>query len=69
MADAEFSERLEAVKQRFIERTEGHGIPELELLYTRAMKDVTVVGSKHREDAKLLVLMHLSKFVEDDANI
>ncbi|KAG6515261.1 hypothetical protein ZIOFF_025653 [Zingiber officinale] len=69
MADAEFSERLEAVKQRFIERTEGHGIPELELLYIRAMKDVTVVGSKHTEDAKLLVLRHLSKFVEDDANI
>ncbi|XP_042375609.1 ATPase family AAA domain-containing protein At1g05910-like [Zingiber officinale] len=68
IADANISEQLDTVKQRFMERTEGYGIPELEHLYTRAIKCATAVGSKHGEGGKLLVLRHLLEFVEDDAN-
>ncbi|KAG6509801.1 hypothetical protein ZIOFF_027807 [Zingiber officinale] len=68
IADANISEQLDTVKQRFMERTEGYGIPELEHLYTRAIKCATAVSSKHGEGGKLLVLRHLLEFVEDDAN-
>lgn len=68
IADAYISEQLDTVKQRFMARTEGYGIPELERLYTQAIKGATSVGSERGEAGRLLVLRHLLEFVEDDAN-
>ncbi|URD77293.1 Bromodomain protein 103 [Musa troglodytarum] len=68
MADADRSDQIDSVKKHLIGRTEGYGVPQLERLYTRAIKGVMAAASQHREDSSQLVLDHLLKFVEDDKN-
>ncbi|KAL6656331.1 hypothetical protein ACP70R_007157 [Stipagrostis hirtigluma subsp. patula] len=61
--------QLEALKQRFMERTAGYGIPQLERLYSRIMKGVIELTSKEsNEDHRRLVVRHLLTFVEDSDN-
>ncbi|CAL9205354.1 unnamed protein product [Musa hybrid cultivar] len=67
-ADADISEQIDSVKKHLIDQMEGYGVPQLERLYTRAMKGVMAAGSQHREDSRQLVLDRLLKFVEDDKN-
>lgn len=67
MTDTDISKQKDSVKQHFMERTGGYGVPQLERLYARVIKGVMAIGSERREeDRRLLVLGHLLKFVEDD---
>ncbi|RRT50299.1 hypothetical protein B296_00018030 [Ensete ventricosum] len=67
MTDADISKQIDSVKQHFMERTGGYGVPQLERFYARVIKGVMAIGSERREgDRRLLVLGHLLKFVEDD---
>ncbi|XP_072965752.1 ATPase family AAA domain-containing protein At1g05910 isoform X1 [Typha angustifolia] len=69
MANAEILEQIESVKLRLMDRTEGYGVPQLERLYTRIMKNVVAVrGKESGEDYKQSIVRHLLRFVEDDEN-
>lgn len=63
------SGQVEVIKQQFLERTEGCGIPQLERLYTRIIKGVfetkSTAGS---ENIKSKVVQFLSKFSQDVTN-
>nr|GMD43251.1 ATPase family AAA domain-containing protein At1g05910 isoform X1 [Ipomoea batatas] len=39
MSDEEVSSKLKSIKKHFMERTKDYGVPQLERLYTRLMKD------------------------------
>ncbi|KAK9288139.1 hypothetical protein L1049_016587 [Liquidambar formosana] len=69
MSDGEISSQVESVKQLFVERTAGYGIPQLERLYTRVMKgvfEITHTGVK--DTSKLSIIRFLSEFAEGEAN-
>ncbi|KAG8050547.1 hypothetical protein GUJ93_ZPchr0009g362 [Zizania palustris] len=62
-------ERLEVVKQRFMELTIGYGVPQLERLYTRVMNGmIELSGKESNKDHRRLVVRHLSSFVENSNN-
>ncbi|KAK9672262.1 hypothetical protein RND81_12G087600 [Saponaria officinalis] len=70
MADGDTSLiEVKTIKQQFMERTQGHGIPLLERLYTRIIKGVfetkSSVGSGN---PKSKVLQFLLKFSQDGTN-
>ena len=58
-------EQLEAVKQRFMELTVGHGVPQLERLYSRIMRGAIESTSKEttNEDHRRLVFFESRKLV------
>ncbi|KAL5539523.1 hypothetical protein UlMin_045178 [Ulmus minor] len=70
MLDNEIPKQVESVKQRFVDRSAGFNIPQLERLYTRIMKGVFELkgGGGKDEDPKGSILKFLLEFVEDDAN-
>lgn len=63
-------ERLEAVKQRFMELTLGYGVPQLERLYSRIMKGAIELRAKetNEKNHRQLVVRHLLAFVENSDN-
>ncbi|KAA8539253.1 hypothetical protein F0562_025945 [Nyssa sinensis] len=69
MSDAEISSKIEPVKQLFVEHTEDYSIPQLERLYTLAVKGVfEIKDTGDVEDLKSSVLSFLLKFAENEAN-
>ncbi|KAM7266296.1 hypothetical protein ACFE04_004193 [Oxalis oulophora] len=69
MSDQEISEKVETINKRFVEHTQGYGIPQLERVYTRIMKGVFDARDKRVEDdPKLSILEFLLKFAENKAN-
>lgn len=69
MEDRDAACQVEVIKQQFLKRTEGYGIPQLERLYTRIIKGVfetkTAAGS---DNPKLKVIHFLSKYSQDETN-
>ncbi|KAJ8755174.1 hypothetical protein K2173_018972 [Erythroxylum novogranatense] len=69
IVDAEISNKVDYIKGLLVEKSENHGIPQLERLYTRIMKGVFVTKEKGLEDdPKHSILEFLVKFAEDKAN-
>ncbi|XP_065865553.1 ATPase family AAA domain-containing protein At1g05910 isoform X2 [Euphorbia lathyris] len=69
MLDAEISSQAEHVKRLLVERTENYGIPQLERLYTRIMKDVFKAKDRAgKDDPKSSILKVLLKFAEVESN-
>ncbi|WCJ41376.1 ATPase family AAA domain-containing protein At1g05910 [Euphorbia peplus] len=68
MLDAEISGQVEHVKSLLVKRTENYGIPQLERLYTRIMKDVFKANDKAGNESKSSILKVLVKFAEDKSN-
>lgn len=63
------SSQVEVIKQQFLKRTEGYGIPQFERLYTRIIKGVFETKSAAGSDnPKSKVLQFLSKFSQDETN-
>lgn len=62
-------QQIETVKIRFMELTEGYGVPQLERLYSRIMKGVLeFISKENSEDHRRLVVRYLSTFVENSDN-
>lgn len=69
MLDVELSDKVEIIKQLFIDRTKACGIPQLERLYTRVMKGVfETKNGVDGEDLRSSILRFLMKFAEDESN-
>ena len=69
MLDGELSDKVETIKQLFIDRTKACGIPQLERLYTRVMKGVfETKNGVDGEDLQSSILRFLMKFAEDESN-
>ncbi|KAL8485976.1 hypothetical protein ACS0TY_028037 [Phlomoides rotata] len=68
MSDAEISGQVESIRQRFLERSKDYNIPQLERLYTRAVKGVFETKSRVKvEDLKASILRFLLEFAEDQS--
>ncbi|KAJ3681129.1 hypothetical protein LUZ60_015618 [Juncus effusus] len=72
MPDSDFLEKAEVIKKSFMEKTEGFGVPQLEMLYAKVMRGVILGMSRgnfsSREDYKQFVLSYFSRFVHDGNN-
>ncbi|XP_039012807.1 ATPase family AAA domain-containing protein At1g05910-like isoform X2 [Hibiscus syriacus] len=69
ISSGEISKQVERIKQLILERTENKGIPELERVYSRVMKDIFESREKGvGDDAKTSILKFLMQFAEDEAN-
>ncbi|XP_074320047.1 ATPase family AAA domain-containing protein At1g05910 [Silene latifolia] len=70
MADGDTCDgEVETIKQKFMERTKGYGIPLLERLYARIIKGVFNIKSMAGSDnPKSKVLQFLLKFSQDETN-
>ncbi|XP_047319146.1 ATPase family AAA domain-containing protein At1g05910 isoform X2 [Impatiens glandulifera] len=70
MLDAEVSEKVEMIRQVFVEQTTDYGIPQLERLYTRVMKGVfeNKPNEVNHDALKASILSYLLKFAQDKAN-
>ncbi|KAK6914572.1 AAA ATPase, AAA+ lid domain [Dillenia turbinata] len=69
MIDIELANQVEFIKQRFVESTEGYGIPQLERLYTRLMKGIFETKNAASDDGlKSLLVKFLFRFAEDEGN-
>ncbi|KAK6930581.1 AAA ATPase, AAA+ lid domain [Dillenia turbinata] len=69
MIDIELANQVESIKQQFVERTKGYGIPQLERLYTRIMKGIFETKNAATDDGlKSLLVKFLFRFAEDEGN-
>ncbi|KAL9233207.1 hypothetical protein vseg_008232 [Gypsophila vaccaria] len=69
MADGDTSvSEVETIKQQFMLRTQGYGIPLLERLYSRIIKGVFETKSLPGSGSKSKVLQFLLKFSQDETN-
>jgi ATPase family AAA domain-containing protein 2 len=69
MPDADFSDKMESIKQRFMERTREYGVPQLEILYTKVIRGlISARGRETRQDSRQFVVRYLFRFVEEADN-
>lgn len=69
MPDADFSDKMESVKQRFMELTQEFGVPQLEILYTKVIRGlISARGREAKQDNRQFVVRYLFRFVEEAAN-
>ncbi|KAL6966702.1 hypothetical protein U1Q18_032492 [Sarracenia purpurea var. burkii] len=70
MSDSEISGMIVTVKSVFMEHTEDYGIPQLERLYTRVIKDVFEAKASEPgdDDLRPSILSYFLKFGENTTN-
>ncbi|GAB2261527.1 hypothetical protein Droror1_Dr00002524 [Drosera rotundifolia] len=66
MLDEDISGKVEEIREKFLEFTGGHGIPQLERLYASVIKGV--FKSKHTGNPKSSVLQFLLEFCQNKAS-
>ncbi|KAF3336597.1 ATPase family AAA domain-containing protein [Carex littledalei] len=66
MPDADFSEKMESAKHHFMEFTEGYGVPQLEILYTKVIRGlISARGKDAKQDNRQFIVRYLFRFVEE----
>ncbi|KAJ4779666.1 ATPase family AAA domain-containing protein [Rhynchospora pubera] len=69
MFEADFTDKLESIKQRFMELTEEYGVPQLEILYTKVIRGlISAKNREARQDSKQFTVRYLFRFVEEANN-
>jgi hypothetical protein len=69
MPDADFSDKMESVKQRFMELTQEYGMPQLEILYTKVIRGlISARGREAMQNSRQFVVRYLFSFVEEADN-
>lgn len=70
MLDGEMCSQVESIRERFLERSKGYNIPQLERLYTHVVKGVFETKSRVKvEDLKASILRFLLEFAEDQSKL
>ncbi|ERN20150.1 hypothetical protein AMTRI_Chr06g201460 [Amborella trichopoda] len=62
------ADQIELLKQRFVERADAYGIPQLERLYAQVVRRIFVAKGNGEVVDKPSAFRYLSSFVGDDAN-
>lgn len=66
MPDADFSEKMESAKQRFMEFTKEYGVPQLEILYTKVIRGlISATGKDAKQDNRQFIVRYLFRFIEE----